>query len=423
MNIPLAKAMSGWQFLLNRVRNLQETVAQFALSAQLDLIIALVSTCGKRWSLNPGLLYLMKYKLDLIPNAGQLWFPLYSVLRQTDSADCQFIMTMETSKRTREKFKKLIQKYTDVLKQPVMLIFTEEAARRGIDTMANHVPTTSSDTFDKYKQVLDVACHETLFKNKKRFIWSPTWRNKVDLAMEDMRLEALLSLTNNVSLLMKLKDEKKRSVATNRAYSDLLKLLDDCGLAKHRSWFTEAKTHNCLLAESLRLLWSGGNKWLRIAKPMRSRFMKRYKAFLAKNLVMMNELDIKEEFLDTNAAAVDIQSLHRGWVLGHTSLIGQYSPFGSSFEFLFMEEWERWDSFLRLLAIEIPTKLPSDNHFNPENSVTFLNIDPRKLRPRLLAIEIPTKLPSDNHFNPENSVTFLNIDPRKLRPRLQLPVG
>ena len=36
---------------------------------------------------------------------------------------------------------------------------------------------------------------------------------------------------------------------------------------------------------------------------------------------------------------VNIQSLHRGWVLGHTSLIGQYSPFGSSFEFLFMEEW------------------------------------------------------------------------------------
>ena len=35
------------------------------------------------------------------------------------------------------------------------------------------------------------------------------------------------------------KDEKKRSAAKNRAYSDLLKLLDDCGLAKHRSRFTE----------------------------------------------------------------------------------------------------------------------------------------------------------------------------------------
>ncbi|PWA35185.1 ATPase [Artemisia annua] len=47
MNTLLAKAMSGLQFLLNRVRNLQETVAKFALSAQLDPIIDLVSTWQK----------------------------------------------------------------------------------------------------------------------------------------------------------------------------------------------------------------------------------------------------------------------------------------------------------------------------------------------------------------------------------------
>ncbi|GJS66637.1 Sn1-specific diacylglycerol lipase [Tanacetum coccineum] len=77
-------------------------------------------------------------------------------------------------------------------------------------------------------------------------------------------------------------------------------------------------------------------------------------------------------------------------VVGHTSFIGQHSPFGSSFEFLFMEEWgdaktvtilhvEGLDSCLRLFAIEVPAKSPSDNHFNLENSVTFLYIDPRKL--------------------------------------------
>lgn len=48
-----------------------------------------------------------------------------------------------------------------------------------------------------------------------------------------------------------------------------------------------------ITAESLRLLWSGGKKWLRItAKPMRSRFMQRSKAFLANNLVMINEVII-----------------------------------------------------------------------------------------------------------------------------------
>ncbi|PWA97505.1 hypothetical protein CTI12_AA028730 [Artemisia annua] len=373
MNTPLAKAMSGLQFLLNRVRNLQETVAKFPLSAQLDPIIALVSTWQKmEFESWPALLDEVQARFDT--NAGQLWFPLYLVLRQTDSNDSQSIMqrqtssigefrkrlqlvfafhghistairhesnsscgyedsvkilyntfgfcvqflpnvmeqlasnrktieaelnellklckwdrnewymTMETSKRTREKFKKLIQKYTDVLKQPVMLIFTEEAARRGMNTMANHVPTTFSDTFDKYKQVLDVACHETLFKSKKRFIWSSTWRSKVDHAMEDMRLastakpdyhcvpfheaEANIDIvgkfinrqsssdttkeewrqirytfekisTNLVNCGELWKDEKKRSAAKNRAYSDLLKLLDDCGLAKHRSRFTE----------------------------------------------------------------------------------------------------------------------------------------------------------------------------------------
>nr|GFA95570.1 hypothetical protein [Tanacetum cinerariifolium] len=42
--------------------------------------------------------------------------------------------------------------------------------------------------------------------------------------------------------------------------------------------------------EILRLLWSGGKKWRRItAKPVRSQFMQRYKAFLPNNLVMINE--------------------------------------------------------------------------------------------------------------------------------------
>ena len=35
---------------------------------------------------------------------------------------------------------------------------------------------------------------------------------------------------------------------------------------------------------------------------------------------------------------------------------------------------ERWDSCLRLLAIEIPAKLPSDNHFNLENSESHFSI-------------------------------------------------
>ncbi|GKG28289.1 hypothetical protein Tco_0406616, partial [Tanacetum coccineum] len=38
----------------------------------------------------PALLDEVQARFDT--NAGQLWFPLYSVLRQTDSADSQSIM-------------------------------------------------------------------------------------------------------------------------------------------------------------------------------------------------------------------------------------------------------------------------------------------------------------------------------------------
>ncbi|PWA44591.1 IQ motif, EF-hand binding site [Artemisia annua] len=48
---------------------------------------------------------------------------------------------------------------------------------------------------------------------------------------------------------------------------------------------------------------------------------------------------LRKNFLIQKQAAVDIQSLYRGWVLDHTSFIGQHSPFGSAFQFLFMEEW------------------------------------------------------------------------------------
>ncbi|KAI3759776.1 hypothetical protein L6452_07827 [Arctium lappa] len=374
LSTPLAKALSGLQFLLNRVRNLQETVSKFPLSDQLDPIIALVSSWQKmEFESWPALLDEVQARFDT--NAGQLWFPLYSVLRQSHSADkdgysqptmesleefiqtssigefrkrlqlvfafhghistarsqgsnssrghddnvkilyntfgfyVQFLpiileqlasnrksieaelnellklcrwernewyMTMETSKRTREKFKKLIQKYTDVLKQPVMLILTQQAARSGIKTMEVQGPTLFSDSFERYKQVLGIACHETMFKNKKRFIWLSTWRDKVDVSLEDMRRSKTILLEEaegNIDVVSKFIDfqsssdvskeewrqvrhtfekistniidcgelwmDEKKSLGKRRALSELLKLLDGCGLSKHRSTFME----------------------------------------------------------------------------------------------------------------------------------------------------------------------------------------
>ncbi|XP_023760194.1 midasin [Lactuca sativa] len=385
MNTPLAKALSALQFLLNRVRNLQETVSKFPLSDQLDPIIGLVSSWQKlEFESWPALLDEVQAGFDT--NAAQLWFPLYSVLRQSQSTDTddysqstiaslddfirtssigefrkrlqlvsafhghistgisqgsnlsrghednvrilyntfgfhiqflpiilerladnrksiqvelnelmklckwernEWFMTMETSKRTREKFKKLIQKYTDVLKQPVVLILTQEAARSGIKTIAVHTSASFSDSFEKYKQVLEVSCNETQFKNKKRFIWPSTWRNKVDLALGDIRVAKgiinsdypcvpLEEAQGNIDIVSKLigleslsgvtkeewrqvrhtfkkistnlvycgelwKDEKKKSLGKRRALSELLKMLDSFGLSKHRSTSMEDK--------------------------------------------------------------------------------------------------------------------------------------------------------------------------------------
>ncbi|KAI3766421.1 hypothetical protein L2E82_16478 [Cichorium intybus] len=379
MNTPLAKALSALQFLLNRVRNLQETVSKFPLSDQLDPIIAIVSSWQKmEFESWPALLDEVQAGFDT--NAGQLWFPLYSVLRQSQSTDTddysqstmqsleefiqtssigefskrlqlvfafhghistaiskgfkssrghednvkilyntfgfyiqflpiilerlasnrktiqtelnelmklckwernEWFMTMETSKRTREKFKKLIHKYTDVLKQPVMLILRQEAARSEIKTIAaNDTPASFTDSFEKYKQVLDIAGHKTQFKNKKRFTWPSTWRNKVDVALKDMRVAKgiksdypLEEAEGNVNILSKFIDleslngftkeewrqvrhtfkkistnligcgelwrDEKKSLRKRRALSELLKLLEGCGLSKHRSTFME----------------------------------------------------------------------------------------------------------------------------------------------------------------------------------------
>ncbi|KAK9063930.1 hypothetical protein SSX86_017802 [Deinandra increscens subsp. villosa] len=376
MNTPLAKAMSGLQFLLNRVWNLRETVSKFPLSDQLDPIIALVSSWQKmEFESWPALLDDVQARFDT--NAGQLWFPLYSVLRQSHSADTndyiqatmqrhtssigefkkrlqlvfafhghisrsigqksslslghednlkilyntfgfyiQFLpiileqlasnrkniegevkellklckweandwsRAMESSKGKREKFKKLIQKYTDVLKQPVMLILNQAAAalQSGIINTATAVVdrTVFSNSFEKYKQVLDAARHETIFQNQRRFVWPSTWRNKVDVAFKDMHIvgakesdlicvnlkeakgnidtvskiidfqsssdvtkeewvqiqDTFEKVTTNVIDCGELFKEEKKMSAKKRALSELLKLLESCGLSKHRS--------------------------------------------------------------------------------------------------------------------------------------------------------------------------------------------
>ena len=84
---PLAKALSGLQFLLSRIWILQENDSKFSLFNQLEPII-LLTYSWKILSLILGLPCLMNEAQDQYEiNGGKLWFPLYSVLRHRQSVD------------------------------------------------------------------------------------------------------------------------------------------------------------------------------------------------------------------------------------------------------------------------------------------------------------------------------------------------
>ena len=84
---PLAKALSGLQFLLSRIWILQENDSKFSLFNQLEPII-LLTYSWKILCLILGLPCLMNEAQDQYEiNGGKLWFPLYSVLRHRQSVD------------------------------------------------------------------------------------------------------------------------------------------------------------------------------------------------------------------------------------------------------------------------------------------------------------------------------------------------
>lgn len=100
LDTPLAKALSGLQFLLNRIQVLQETVAKFPLNDTLKPVYALVSAWQKlEYESWPALLDEVEAQFEI--NAGRLWFPLYSVLwrrqsTESDSQKCNSLSTIES---------------------------------------------------------------------------------------------------------------------------------------------------------------------------------------------------------------------------------------------------------------------------------------------------------------------------------------
>ncbi|XP_059279886.1 midasin isoform X2 [Lycium ferocissimum] len=375
LSTPLAKALSSLEFLLSRVRMLQETVAKFPLSDYLDPIFALVSSWYKlEFESCPALLDEVEDQFE--KNAGKLWFPLYSVLRREQCADtdeynlstirslkefiemssigefkkrlqllvafhghistglrngtysslfleesvkilynsfgfyAQFLpmilehigtnrkkieaevnelvklcrwerledyLSIESSRRTRQKLRKIMQKYTDLLQQPVMLFINQEAKRSGINPQSIDEPSPL-DSFERSRALLNIVLDQKQ-SNADSPSWFSDWWKKVENAVQGLHLD--VSRDTDLSRVVKgvasvIKDgqgfksscllyldewkqlrqtieevcvtardyvdvwaDASKKMGKRRVFSEFLKLLDSRGLTKHRALFME----------------------------------------------------------------------------------------------------------------------------------------------------------------------------------------
>ncbi|KAL0354500.1 UNVERIFIED_CONTAM: Midasin [Sesamum radiatum] len=330
LETPLAKALSALEFLLNRVWIVQETVAKFPLSDQLQPIFALVSSWHKmEFESWPALLDEVQSQFER--NAGKLWFPLYSVFQRSHTADidqynfltierhisnqlnwrsygspcqeesvkilyntfgfyvqllprilehiganrrsiekelndllklCRWerienYLAIENLKRTRLKLRKIIKKYTDALQQPLMDFLGQETSRSGMNSLSTQGQRFIVDSYEASRTLLDTVYNQTQSKANDSSIWFADWWKSLESVRENTdgmkegipsqpsRLlyweerKQLWHTIENLCLSLihcgELWEDKNKKLGKRRAFSDLLKLLDGCGLSKHRT--------------------------------------------------------------------------------------------------------------------------------------------------------------------------------------------
>ncbi|CAM8892451.1 unnamed protein product [Rhodiola kirilowii] len=359
----ILEALSGLQFLLNRIQLLQENGSKFPLSDHIKRITDLAST-WKKMEFESWPFLINEVQAECDSNAAKLWFPLYTLLRMRDTSDIneyvkstiesleefvhmssigefkrrlhlllafhvqisrgllfecysspcemenlkilyhvlgyymQFLpvilehvnthktsvqkeldellklckwehpesyLCMANTKRVRQKLKKLIQKYTDILQQPVMVILKQEEMRRGINKQSSSVATVHTDIICKNKSVIDTPLNLDEF-DESRCSWFETWRQNARSCWQNMSTDiatvvegGLTSQAGHVvypeelnsvwSILKKLFSTAKgcnqlwndmnTTLGKRRALSEFLKLLESCGLSRHKSAYYE----------------------------------------------------------------------------------------------------------------------------------------------------------------------------------------
>ncbi|XP_073036075.1 midasin-like isoform X3 [Primulina eburnea] len=372
LDTPLAKALSGLQFLLSRIRTARETVVKFPLSDQLEPIFTVISSWRKlEFESWPALLDEVESQIER--SAAKLWFPLYSVFQRSHTGDInqyklstigsmedffrtsrvgdfkkqlqlvlslhghiirerrqmsdespcqvenvkilyntfgfcvQFLprilehiqthrrniemeltaflkkcrwdhienhLAFENMKRTRQELKKIVQKFMDLLQQP-LIPFLEQAPRAEINNQSiqgiGHLP----DPYDIRRNLLDTVCNRAQCKAKDSLAWFSNWWGTVELSLQNIggnmddincsvpspssclsyweRKESWHTIGKIYTSLLhsdELWENKHKNLRKRRAFSDLLRLLDNCGLSKRRTFVKDEFRRSWLLQPS-----------------------------------------------------------------------------------------------------------------------------------------------------------------------------
>ncbi|KAJ4957407.1 hypothetical protein NE237_024518 [Protea cynaroides] len=262
----------------------------FAFHGQINTRICLKYYSSRCMMENLKILYnVFGYYVQFLPiisehidaNRRKIETELKEHLKLSRWEHCDSHLFIETSKRTRQKLRKLIQKYNDVLQEPVMTLLTQEATRRGIKTPTSQGRKLFSDIPDKYGEIVTTGFDLLQFSSMDRqTTWYTDWRKKVDLVVQNLHLRSDLphlsfedtklgeilsgeSLSSKLSSPMyeeeltsvwyslekicrtatecaELWKDGSKNLGKRRALFDLLKLLESCGLSRHKSVIFEA---------------------------------------------------------------------------------------------------------------------------------------------------------------------------------------
>ncbi|KAK1575506.1 hypothetical protein Q3G72_006073 [Acer saccharum] len=193
------------------------------------------------------------------------------------------LMPIDNLKRIRQKIKKLVQKYTELLQQPAILILNREMAQKGLKTVSLLSPKASNDISDESAGLLKAVLDLSQFCDTDRPIWYSNWRKEVRDSFQNLHLgrapelgfldakgianstrQVLTSLSDYESYPEEWKElwqtleticrttidcgnlwmDKNKSVGKKRALSDLLKLLENSGLHKHKFEIMKISNHS-----------------------------------------------------------------------------------------------------------------------------------------------------------------------------------